>query len=307
MLSNPYYMGKAAVYRRRYQKLIGQEHKTHCEWRPEEEQIHLPDGVVPPLVDEETFEAVQAQLTRNRELAIRNARNPEDALLRCGLIYCGYCGCRMTMMHSGKRPTVYACATYHKRIGKCKGTTIVASIIDREAWNYAVEIIRNPALVEQALEAQKKQDNTERDLSPIERSISNVERKIKNYKRTIDSARNMSENATPEDEEITNGIIDDAVAQIKTLEKQRRALEKQRAQVLVEQVDLEKEKEAIENFRNWCKQFREKIDDPSYTPTYDEKRRACERLGIRVQVWRNDHKPRREITALPTDIASLSS
>ncbi|MBV8694789.1 MAG: hypothetical protein JO183_04790, partial [Ktedonobacteraceae bacterium] len=74
------------------------------------------------------------------------------------------------------------------------------------------------------------------------------------------------------------------------------------------------EDKALEKFRQWCNEKREKLDQPDYTPSYKEKREACERLGIKAHVWRegyvnpqNGEPQRIKISASPTDIESIAS
>ena len=59
--------------------------------RSEDQRIKLPQGVIPAIIDAETFMIVQQQLQRNKQNAERNNQHPESALLRCGYAKCGYC------------------------------------------------------------------------------------------------------------------------------------------------------------------------------------------------------------------------
>jgi hypothetical protein len=109
MLDWPGYAGDAAVYRNKYENQPvkngnGQKSRIRTLKRPEEEQIKLPEGVVPALIDRETYTIVRQLKERNKGLAARNNPNPEDALLRCGLLFCGYCGGTMiATRHEVKR------------------------------------------------------------------------------------------------------------------------------------------------------------------------------------------------------------
>jgi hypothetical protein len=83
---------------------------------------------------------------------------------------------------------------------------------------------------------------------------------------------------------------------------------------LHKRLDRLEEDKALEKFRQWCNEKREKFDNSEYIPTYKEKREACERLGIKVYIWREDHinpdtnkKERIRVTAMPTDIESIAS
>ena len=94
MLINPLYMGKAVV--NRYKKEKG---KTTL--RPKEENACLGDGLVPPIVSQEMFEAVQKQLAINKQDSLRNNKAQESDLgiLRAGYCHCGICGRTMTIRY----------------------------------------------------------------------------------------------------------------------------------------------------------------------------------------------------------------
>ncbi|MDP9473128.1 MAG: recombinase family protein [Chloroflexota bacterium] len=78
--------------------------------------IPLPEGTVPPIVDAELWDAVQPILTRNKDRAIRSAKNPEAALLRGGFVQCGYCGQAMYARPRNNSSVEYAC---HPRANSC--------------------------------------------------------------------------------------------------------------------------------------------------------------------------------------------
>jgi DNA invertase Pin-like site-specific DNA recombinase/RNA polymerase-binding transcription factor DksA len=302
ILDCEYYVGDAKVYQRRFETRHngnGKRSRTSTK-RPEEEQIKLPEGVVPALIDRATFEEVQQQKERNRQLAKRSNEKPEDALLRGGLVYCGYCGHAMVVTHHDAkrahgtvRRAEYACNVALKRYGKCQGVNIATHIVDNEAWQFVLKYIRNPELVNQVLGAQKRQDSSELDLLPIDRSLAEIEHRVKGYQSALERAIEIG----AEEE-----VIGEFLEKIDQYLKRKHALECEKRNIII---DLEKEvekEEARENFRQWCAEVRQKLDDPHYTPTYEEKRRACEILGIKAKVYRADHKPRIELTALPTEL-----
>lgn len=63
--------------------------------RDTENAIVLPTGTYPALIDRETWDAVQARLTRNQREAARSNAAPHETLLRGGFVRCGYCGAGM--------------------------------------------------------------------------------------------------------------------------------------------------------------------------------------------------------------------
>ena len=63
-------------------------------------------AVCPALIDAETFEKIQEQLTMNKEDSLRNNKHPDAlALLRGCHIFCGVCGRQMQV---GKVPVLHA-------------------------------------------------------------------------------------------------------------------------------------------------------------------------------------------------------
>ncbi len=68
--------------------------------RPEEERIKIPDGIVPPIISVECWEATQEALQRNKQFSARNNSHPKGVgILRCGLAKCGICGYTMQVLH----------------------------------------------------------------------------------------------------------------------------------------------------------------------------------------------------------------
>ena len=86
-LTNPFYTGKAEAFKWHWVKIDGKMVRLET---PEEERINLPDGLIPPLIDLETFERNQKRLAENMKYSSRNNPDPEDALCRCGIALCGY-------------------------------------------------------------------------------------------------------------------------------------------------------------------------------------------------------------------------
>src|SRR5258708_10008474 len=239
------------------------------------------------------FYVVQEKLTHNKQFAPRNTDRDRlsDTFLRCGFIVCGYCEGIMSVKRDtkggrGRKPDIrYRCnrAQRGSFLNECKGASVVVSKINGIVWERIVEVIRNPSLVDEALKARGRQQVEKIDeLTPIEKRIASVERKTKNYKRVV---------GTAEDEE----LIDDAVAMLNQLAKEKRKLESEKNLVLLKQRNESVEQESLDKFKQWCAVFRERIDDSECTPSYEENLEACEKLGVKVTVWSVDHAPRFKI------------
>jgi site-specific DNA recombinase len=288
LLRNPYYIGKARAYKHTYIPRPGKS-ALRAE-RPEEEQIEMPEGVVPAIVSVETFEKVQRQLQINKERSTRNNRNPEATLLRGGIAVCGYCNGNLIVHRDttrGKDEAYYRCqksvhdADWHPEFG------ISTKTLDDAVWRRVVEVIRNPELVARTVEAQRKKDPTEAELEPINRRLQDLARKRKNYLRISESVQD-------------DDTLDEISKQLNALDKEKRDTEHERDILLNRRSNWQGTEKRLEDFRLWCADMVEKLDNVSY----DEKYRACEILGMKAVVWRRDHTPRYEITATPPEIMS---
>jgi hypothetical protein len=100
--------------------------------------------VVPALIDEAIWYAVQEILDKNREGAGRNNSDPDATLLLAGLVFCRYCGRAMHATHmrahkrygdaTGKRYWTYVCDS--RRTG-CpgQGMSIASAGLNRRVWD----------------------------------------------------------------------------------------------------------------------------------------------------------------------------
>src|SRR3989442_1786190 len=117
--------------------------------------IILPSGIVPAIIDEDTFNRVQRQLDINKQASMRNNKHPNTALLRGGFVRCGICGHALRVQHNGivkgkyHADPDYRCTVslgreekeYHHMIA------IRVPLLDGKVWEFAVKHIKNPELV----------------------------------------------------------------------------------------------------------------------------------------------------------------
>jgi site-specific DNA recombinase len=308
MLSNISYIGKAVQYKERITKLPNGS-RTHKK-RPEEEQIELPDGIIPPLVTTEIFHIVQQQLARNKQMSARNNKvYPEDdCILRCGLVVCGLCGSNMFASRErlkDKQKVRYMCRTTNALSIKIHFIpeldrhylSTVTHVVDDAAWKRAQEIIRDPDKVKLHVEAKRAQvgeNPSARQLEIVDNNIAKLAQTLKNLDRQI---TRLSEQ-TPEDDDQAQEIDDaiDSIGQRKgELRKQKDELEKERLSLLNENDYWLAMKIAVEKFEVWCNEWREKLE----CVTYAEKRYILEFLSIRVKIYKADHNPPYEIESEP--------
>lgn len=294
ILSNSFYIGKATLFKRKQVKEPG-NNKKHLVTQPESEQYHLPDGIVPPIVDAVTFEAVQQQIQRNKELAARNNKNPEDALLRCGLVRCGYCGDKMVVDRkcggSGKL-VVYRCVRKQTRRGVCETSQIAAYILDEAVWQRAVATIRDPSQVIESVNKRRQADPTKDNRKQLKRKLVGIVREIENCTKTHNESKS------------------EAVRKIMLGELERLTREQEQVSQLLAITDNQRdqwkeEQQKLDDFVQWCDKTRAMLDDPTHEISYEEKRNACEIIGLTALVWRTDRRAGRfEITCDPPELSS---
>lgn len=299
ILTNRGYTGQASVYR--YTK----EGRKSAIPRPEEEHIRLPEGVVPQIIDLETFEAVQEQLARNKECSLRNHKHPNDTgILRAGFARCGICGHVMHVRHhvkaySGRstpNKAEYFCIvnTGVDDLLHHHSVSILLDILDEEAWKLAVHYIKHPHLVKQQVEKLRKayQPTTNRD--DIEETLATIRRQMSNLYKLAKAAA---------DDE----TVDQLTGMMKDLERQKRQAEAMIYEVEEEEEVRQKIQADIDKFEDWANCVRPLLGDPTYQPTYQEKRLAIQILGIAATVYPTESPKRLKIEVGPPSIMSLIS
>ncbi len=276
ILTDPLYTGQAAGFRHQKQGQSGR--KRQGRYRPEEEQIAMPAGTVPALVDAEAFNDVQRQLQRNKERAARNNRNPEGALLRGGLVRCAYCGNSMIVLP--RRDTgrdVYACANrvYHAQHGSPR-PSIQVRILDAEIMAKVNEWYTDDNVIAAALAENLAEDTTAADLLAVERELAAVDRKRRNLVAQLEDLDPVSARATRE--------------RLAALAEQTATLEAERGAILARRQAWEAAQTQLQELEAWRRAFVANTQLLSY----QERRRAIEGLNLRIKVRGIDHYPRWE-------------
>lgn len=296
MLSDPIYIGKAYAFR------------YHSEGeRPKEEWIPLPDGLIPPIIDEETFNKVQEILKTNKEESVRNNSNPEEGLLRAGFVRCGYCKRAMTVNRRDyKRKTketfhevIYRCRYRYQSNPRCpQAPTIDIKKIDDAVWQYVGEIIQDFSLIEKAVQLVRERGNpTIINLASLNRSIKLAEM---NQEQLVGDLSQRDKDGTPKLKGRARQLVLD---ELQKVEEYLEDLEQEKQNIEVGMIEWERVEEEIDTFLAWCLSARETYP----TATYDEKRRALRMLGIVAYVYRGDdseHDPFEVEVSIP-DLRSI--
>jgi site-specific DNA recombinase len=177
ILIDPVYTGKARAKKDSVQRVGGRVERKR---RPDSEIIHLPEGVVPPIIDEETFNKAQEILKQNKFESDRNNPKSKNDLLRCGFIKCGYCQRVMTSTEtktgtrrkSGIATRYYMCFYKYRTNRRCMHMpSISCKKIDGIVWKYVGELIEDFTIIEEAIKVAKKEGGFVPDLEGINLSI----------------------------------------------------------------------------------------------------------------------------------------
>jgi site-specific DNA recombinase len=278
---HPGYSGHAAAMR--YQTSKDAEGTVHLAIRDEADQIALPEGTIPALVDAETFEAAQQRLAQNKVGSPGRLYDREAFLLRGGYVRCGYCGksvgARWYPGRDGQYPN-YALDTRNDSHRDCQPVAIRAHILDRAVWAKVEALLHRPDIIATELSRLRGDDPTTYDLASLDRQQAATERKRSNLTKRL---------ALFDDEADAAPVV----AEIAALGAQLRALEAERAAVLARRADWEQASARLSDLEGWCRRVAANLG----TLDYAERRLALDALGVSVKLYRRGHSPRFEITA----------
>lgn len=292
ILANPFYTGQAHAFKTKSEYQAGQG--LHRERRSKEEWIPLAQGCVPQLIDIDTFERVQQILRYNQEHAYRNNPDAEDTLCRSGLAICGYCGGRLAVNRVRQKREKhirvdYYCYRHKQGYAECEGVKVTARVLDEIAWQKAVEIIKQPSIIEEELRKQRIEDPTTAGLKTAEALLQETVQAIINVTQSIEATTNPA----------AIGILTKRLEELALLKE---GYEEQYDAMLRYRINWEDAMRALDNFKAWCDEIRPKLTNPDYQPSYREKREALEIIGIKVAAFQATHDPRFRLDIDPPDI-----
>jgi len=265
---------------------------------PQENQVIIP---VPAIVSKELAETVHRLLPLRQMKASRNNRNPNENLLRAGLVKCGECGGNMSVSRRLQKNSDYL--RYHcgKRnlLGRCPGCNIPARMVDEAAWQRAIEIIRDPSEVDGKIKQMMVNNSTIEQRRKTLNGLSGIRKKQTSLRKNLSDL--MQEG------KLDKGTREFLSGELQLLAKQEETCLAELAseQALQDKYNLLQER--IAEFHQLCIEWRENIDDPESTPSYQFMQDACEFFGITAIVYKFGHDPRFEIQGRPPSIISLIS
>jgi site-specific DNA recombinase len=279
MLGREAYMGVARGRQTDSRKVNGRRLRIV---RPQEEQILLPEGTIPPLVSPETFRAVQAQLEQNKLEAVRNHRKPEAFLLRAGFIRCGYCGHSIGSKASyvdNRGMTIPDRYRDAAHAPTCPMVWANAAEVDADIWARVQAILNDPAIIAREIARRRTSDPTEAGRNAVERALADVQRQQGNLARAL-------------------GLLDDPdaqrpiMAELAGLGERRKALEAERAMLAAQYEAWRQDQTSLDSIEAWCRRIGEKLEQADYA----RKRKALTALGVQVYLYAADRTPRWEFT-----------
>ncbi|HLI87672.1 MAG TPA: recombinase family protein [Ktedonobacteraceae bacterium] len=284
---------KTATTGRKSGKRYSQRRKTDAS-----EQVTIE---IPAIISMELYEKVQIRLKRNSAEAKRHADDPENFLLRAGLVRCGYCGRVMYGDHKKYRNHLpgYRCTGRYGVQVYCKGCWINAREVDAAAWARALEFIRNPELVDQRVAERRKKDPTKKKRAEIKAKIQEIQQQQQVFRTQLRDL--MLEG------KLDQGTKDFLTSELNQLATREEEWNDKLIDTENQQEEWKKVDKKLTEIHETCKRVRENLSDPNYVPTYQEKRDLIEFFNIRAIVWRHDHNPRFNIEARPEEIASYHS
>jgi hypothetical protein len=243
-----------------------------------EDQIPLPDDtILEALVPPEIWDKVQEQLEINQEDSLRNYQGEKEevGLLRCAHCHCGICGRAMTVHRLGNgRVPRYRCfkKTGGQGIYHNHHTSIPLADLDERARKKIIEVLGNPALVRQKVDAERKKNESKYSREDIEATISDLDGQMR---RLFKLAQGAEKDET----------IDELTVILKDLERQKIQME-----ALLYDADADAQERAeieaeIAKFEAWVEEVRPMLANPEYTPSYTELRLAVRIMGIHAIVF----------------------
>jgi hypothetical protein len=271
----------------------------------EDEQVIIS---IPAIVTKDLFEKANRRVAQNKNLATRNNQTSKESLLRGGFAKCAYCGRSLRVKRvvdtqlSGKEVAYfyYDCdKPYLKGGGKCSGCSIPVDLLDRGVAEYILELIRDPSVVDEKIQQLQAENPTQKQ----------QQRKLKNLNAILREQETFRNNLAAEMHkktfsERTVAFLNTQLTMLEQQEEEARRdlADEQRVQEQHEILDRR-----IAEFHRQCQEWREKLDDPQFTPDFQFYQDAVIFLGINVKVWRAGTEPRYEIYTAPPEIMELLS
>ena len=193
MLRNPAYQGRAAYGKSQNcpsQKItrLTRQHSGFSR-RGSAKAVHPNQWIeipVPALVSAEIFTLAQERLAQNRQLSLRNTKEP--SLLQ-GLLVCQQCGYSLYRSSARKAPhrrLYYRCGGADRkpfRAPVCSCRMIRLEYLDDLVWQQILELLRSPELIQAEIERRRAENLNS---SPVQQRKEQLERELSRTKQQMD-------------------------------------------------------------------------------------------------------------------------
>ena len=242
-----------------------QARKTGRKLRPEEDWISIP---VPPIVDEATWEAAQAQFAQNSLHSLRN--NKRHQFLLRGLIRCPRCGSTYAgaVKHGNRR---YRCTQADPAVSsmgkRCPPGSIAADAVEVAVWQAVSGALKQPHLLID--EYQRRLAMVTPDARP-ETERKTVAISLKRVKAQEDRVTDAYINEVME--------LDRYGAEMEKLKERRKGLER-----VAQEIDLRerREEESLKALKH-LEQFCHRVAQGLEAMTFEERQRLLRLVVERI-------------------------
>jgi len=156
IIHNPLYRGIAVVRRRSVPERIVFDvtkgiHVSRRNRDDDYEEVVLPSGTVPALVDEETWRRAEETLA-GKFLGQRRGNLEEKYLLRGGFVVCSKCGSALRPAYGRNHQLIYACRSNGSMLCKTGASVrVTQQHLDTAVWADIIDLCSQPALLERRL------------------------------------------------------------------------------------------------------------------------------------------------------------
>ncbi len=242
---------------------------------------------VPAIVDRDTWDRAQDQLTVNRE---QSRRNRKGAYLLAGRLKCGTCNkAKMAgaTYHTlkGKGAPYYRCPardTGGDYAHKCDSPYFRADHVDAAVWGWVCEFITNPAALERGLRESQQERNRENE--PIRRRLAVVDDLLTDNRRQLGRLLDLylASDFDTESEEFSE-LLTDRKAR---LEVTIRALEGERADLVTRLEAQTLTEEQIKGVLDLAAELAPGLEE--MREDFDARRGLIEKLNVQAMPYVED-------------------
>ena len=271
----------------------------------EDEQVIIS---IPAIITIDLFEKANRRVAQNKNLATRNNQSSKESLMRGGFAKCAYCGRSLRVKKvvdtqlSGNQVAYfyYDCdKPYLKGGGKCSGCCIPVDMLDSGVAEYIIELIRDPSIVDKKIQKLQEKNPAHKQQERKVRNLNAILREQETYR--INLANELRKKTLSEK---TVAFLNTQLTDLEEQEQEARRDLADEQRMQQKQENLERR---IAEFHQQCREWREKLDDSQFTPSFQFNLDAVLFFGLSVTVWKKGTKPRYEIHTDPPEIVELLS